>query len=496
MINRESIIEEEEEEEETENVLKRNSFIIISQKTLSKKMRWLILIILSLIHSYLGISSGIFSSSVTAIKSDLKLSDSQFGTIGTFYGFGTLLGSFIFTFLNDKTNRKCYFLFSMSLNTCLNLFFFFVDSFYIIILIRTLSGVFVVCGYCFFPIWIEQFGIKKHKTCMFTTMNLFGNIGMIWGYFINLFISSEEWRFGLVIEIIIIMSHVLFLCCIPNMYFDKYLILDESDKKNEDIFIYKKDFFNLEMSFSTSEKSESENEKEDNKENTIPKIKDNKIQNERIKIKEKISKNNLFIKYILCNILFICVSLFKANTYFISTAQNYWYSDYLQNTLKIESSKEIFISYSISQVASGIIGMFLGGLILSYIGGYRSKKSMLVMIITQFISSIFGIISPYLNNLTLFTIFTSIYVIFTSIPSLISSGYCLKIVPKNMTGNANGFFIFIVNLIGMLPAPFIYAYIKEVFNDGRSAMKFLGYYSLFGLFTLVIGEFFRRKLKR
>ncbi len=154
-------------EEKSEHLLEKDSFLIISQKTLSKKIRWLILILLSLMHSFLGISSGIFSSSVTKIKSDLKLSDSQFGSIGTFYGFGTLIGSFIFTFLNDKINRKFYFLFSMSLNTCLNIFFFIVHNFYIVILIRTLSGIFVVCGYCFFPIWVEQFGIKKFKTIIF-----------------------------------------------------------------------------------------------------------------------------------------------------------------------------------------------------------------------------------------------------------------------------------------------------------------------------------------
>ncbi len=219
-----------------------------------------------------------------------------------------------------------------------------------------------------------------------------------------------------------------------------------------------------------------------------------KIKMKTLKKKVKNIKNP-FLKHIICNTQFICVSLFKANTYFISTAQNYWYSDYLQNSLNIKSSKKIFISYSISQVVSGIIGMFLGGLISNFLGGYESKNSLLIMIISQFISSIFGIVSPFLNNLIFFTIFTFLYVLFTSIPSLISSGYSLTIVLKNMTGSANGFFIFIVNLFRMLPAPFIYAFIKERFNNGR-IVKFLGFYSLFGLFVLVIGKIIRRKFER
>ncbi len=127
-------------------------------------------------------------------------------------------------------------------------------------------------------------------------MNLFGNFGMIWGYFINLIISSEEWRFGLVIEICFIMSHVLFLSFIPNMYFDKDLFLDEIDKNNEDIFVYKKEFFDENINI-IDEKTDNKNEKEDNNENiNKSKNNDDKDQNENIEKKRNKKYRKSFFK--------------------------------------------------------------------------------------------------------------------------------------------------------------------------------------------------------
>ena len=92
---------------------------------LSKSLRWFILLILCLLHSFLGVSGGVFSSGVTIIKKELNLTDNQFGSFGSINGIGSIIGSFLFTLLNNKISRKYYFLFAMSLNTCMNLCFFF-----------------------------------------------------------------------------------------------------------------------------------------------------------------------------------------------------------------------------------------------------------------------------------------------------------------------------------------------------------------------------------
>jgi predicted MFS family arabinose efflux permease len=107
-------------EVELENQKKKKEEII-----LSKGLRWFILLILCLLHSFLGVSGGVFSSGVKIIKKELNLTDNQFGSFGSINGIGSIIGSFLFTLLNNRISRKYYFLFAMSLNTCMNLCFFF-----------------------------------------------------------------------------------------------------------------------------------------------------------------------------------------------------------------------------------------------------------------------------------------------------------------------------------------------------------------------------------
>ena len=71
------------------NNSKNNQF----QTNLKENIIWLIMSIISLIHGLICISPGIISSFVTEIKNEYTLSDEEFGSLGTIYGFGSLLGS-------------------------------------------------------------------------------------------------------------------------------------------------------------------------------------------------------------------------------------------------------------------------------------------------------------------------------------------------------------------------------------------------------------------
>ena len=91
---------------------------------LSEKIIWLIMIIISLIHALICISPGILSSYVTEIKNEFILSDEKFGIIGTIYGFGALIGSFVFTLVIEIVNNK-YLLCGMLITNCFCNFAFF-----------------------------------------------------------------------------------------------------------------------------------------------------------------------------------------------------------------------------------------------------------------------------------------------------------------------------------------------------------------------------------
>jgi predicted MFS family arabinose efflux permease len=76
------------------------------QQLLSKKIIWILMILISLSHALIYISPGILSSCITQIKIELGLSDEEFGMFGTINGFGALIGSLVFTLIIEKVNHK------------------------------------------------------------------------------------------------------------------------------------------------------------------------------------------------------------------------------------------------------------------------------------------------------------------------------------------------------------------------------------------------------
>ena len=101
------------------NLQKNKSNVLLSENII-----WLIMYIISLIHGLICISPGIISSCVTEIKNEFNLSDENFGTLGTIYGFGSLIGSLIFALIIEIINHK-YLICGMIIINCLCNFVFF-----------------------------------------------------------------------------------------------------------------------------------------------------------------------------------------------------------------------------------------------------------------------------------------------------------------------------------------------------------------------------------
>ena len=161
-----------------------------SNTTLSENIIWLIMSIISLIHGLICISPGIISSCVTEIKKDFDLSDEKFGSLGTIYGLGSLIGSLIFTLVIEITNHK-HLICGMIITNCLcNFFFFFSIKYSALLMSRFISGFASVFCFIYFPIWVEKFAMEKWENFMQTTVQVVNTLGNIFGYFIYLILGS------------------------------------------------------------------------------------------------------------------------------------------------------------------------------------------------------------------------------------------------------------------------------------------------------------------
>ena len=179
------------------------------------------------------------------------------------------------------------------------------------------------------------------------------------------------------------------------------------------------------------------------------------------------NEKETIIKDIICNLPYILISLYRGNRLFIFVALDFWFSDYLQNSLMEKNPSIIFYSYSFTMVFSNLIGNILGGIIINKIGGTSSKYSFVAMILLQFLSVLFGIISSFTNSVLLFTILMSLYMCLNSASGIITITASFEVMPKTLTGTATGIYSLIVNLIAFLPAPYAYAFIKNILGEGR-----------------------------
>ena len=63
--------------------------------------------------------------------------------------------------------------------------------------------------------------------------------------------------------------------------------------------------------------------------------------------------------------------------YWVLTGIQYWFSDYLITELKADPNI-VFVTYGVISITGPVIGVLVGGNVISALGGYKSKKALYV----------------------------------------------------------------------------------------------------------------------
>ena len=455
-----------------------------SQIILSRKIRFLLFCILSFIGSILMLSNSVFSASVTVIKSELNLTNRQFGMFGSFLGIGHICGSLIYIILSGIFSRKYLFLLSLVICSCSHLFFFVTKYFYFLLLIRLMAGIGQSIGFCYLPTWVEQFAIRKYKSWMITILNIAENFGQIWGYLFSLILTPVKWKYNLLFETSSILIFLPILLLIHKKYFNKELISDGTANKlcesQRDTNQDKKEPSNFTV-FRTIEevdrkKVQNSYSNDDNNNNIIENFSQKK-------------KQRAYLKHKFClliiNIQYISLLFCKSVENFINTAQTFWYSDYIQDAFKIKNDLKIFKSFTSSYVIAPICGVLISGFIVSRLGGYYSLKSLAMMTIFSIITSGIAIYAGFTKNFINFTIFNILFNLSYNISSNFIILLSVEELPPTMKGYALGLFQFALQFLAFFPAPLAYAEIKLYFNSSKIAMQILMSYSAVGSLCII-----------
>ena len=509
---------------------------------LSRKMRWIVFIILVYMPIVMELDQGVLSSTTDDLSKDMNLTDKQLGGLGSMIFLGKSLGCLIFFSLINKLNRK-YMLLVTSFLTLLGLILTTQTRNLILLYIcRVIVGLATSFMGIYVPVWIDQFGIHKHKSIFLSVHHISSSLGNLFGYVMGIWLG---WELSFYIQSIILVFPVIILFFINNKYFSMSLMpiksklkLTEKDKepKNKNdkaVDKLEKEIKKIKVTVldESFEEENNEEKKEDNKEENIEEnkkenneeIKENNnntdkenINNEETGKEEEVdiaddislfediqqqgenmSRGSILrqIKAIVKSPLFILINVLLFAIYAIVAAIQFWINDYLQYGLRIENPQTRLLMFGSCIITSPPLGMIIGGVILSKIGGYESERAIYIPLFASLVVTIFANLAPLSDNAYIFLPLFWIYFFAGSAIIPVANGILLVSVDKQYTGAASSISILLYNVLGRFPGPNLYAFFKSLINDdySRKPMWMLLNVSVVGFLAVLIALKFNKK---
>ena len=487
--------------------------------TLSRKMRWIVYFILLYISIVMELDQGVLSSTTDSLSKDMELNDSQLGGLGSMIFLGKSIGCLIFFTLINKLNRK-YMLLVTSFLTILSLILTTqTKNLALLYICRIVVGIAQSYLGIYSPVWADQFGIHKYKSIILSLQHLSSSLGYLFGYVMGIWLG---WVLAFYVQNIMLLIPIVILIFISDKFFSmslmpvksKLKLLKTENEDNKEKKEEKKDEIEDEIKkIKTTVLDDSyEEEKIDNKNNGEFKEKDRDNNNEEESINldddislfedlqkqgEDMSKGSikLQIKAIIKSPLFILINITLCSIYAIVAAIQFWINDYLQYGLKIEEAQTRFIMFGSVIVTSPPLGMIIGGIILSKVGGYEAEKAIYIPLIASLIVVIFANLAPLSTNVYIFLPLFWVYFFSGSAVIPAANGISLVSVDKKFAGAASSISILVYNVLGRFPGPNLYAFFKSWVDEpsSRTPMWLLLNVSVIGFLAVLFSLKFNKQ---
>ena len=498
----------EEESKQSRNLTKEKSQSNIFE--LNRKIRWFLFFLFAMLNLLMNFDHGTVPAATEQLKNYLNLSDSELGLFGSLVFIGVIIGSLISLSIINTFNRK-YILLIFLMLCGLFLILFTKTKHYILLCIdRTIIGIFQAFISIYLPLWCEQFGVEKRKTLMLALIQVVAPLGVLIGYIVTATLNmnlhflpyfgeikkDERWLYSFYIQSILIWGLSLCLLFFSDKYFNSKarrvpMEIEKSLNKNENKIFEKKSFFyegNISFPDIKDDEKALENKNQNyEKENSIDNysIKDkvindiksdnnnSKLINIEKKLKNKIKEISFCtkVKLIFSEPLFIFCVLTMSMLYFIVTFIQYWGSDYMLIALDVQDEKQRLFAFSLVCLSSPTIGLVIGGLIVDRLGGYSRKSSVIFCLICCLLCIIPAIFIPFVDSLIYYVCLLWVLLFFGAALIPPTQGIIIACLPKDIQGSGNSFSIFFFNLLGYFPAPFVYGFLKDYFDDKKDPKK-------------------------
>ena len=465
------------------------------RRPFSKQKRKLIFILICILNILINCDHGAIPAGTTELKKDNNLTNVHLGTIGSLVYLGLVFGSAIAGFIFSTYSSKWVVIISLFMSCFFLHIFTYIKSFYGLALCRVGCGFCQVFCYIYFPIWVDQYGVNNKQTIWLTFLQLGVPIGTMLGYLIEAFCIKyyDNWRLAFFVQIICLCVCTGIMFIIPDKFFSKNY--KHSEKSQQEI---EKEFQDLKNLLSYNYTNSNSNKYLLRNMNLINNIYDSKYGRPSLysifsmvdEIEEEGTKKYFtVIKELACNKRYIFTMLGISCMLFVVTGIQFWISDYMQEVMKIPSSK-VYIIFSIVCISAPTLGVLLGGIFIQYLGGYTNKKSLDACFKISIIAAICGIFLPFIDIVILFVIFMWLLLFFGGSITPGLTGIMIASIPENSKEIGNSITQLFYNLIGYLPAPFIYGLVCKYTggSESRWGLGVLVLWAVIGVLFLLFAK--------
>jgi MFS family permease len=217
------------------------------------------------------------------------------------------------------------------------------------------------------------------------------------------------------------------------------------------------------------------------------------FENGEMKIKKK-EKGSMLV--ILKKPVYFLSAFVKANCLFCFQVIHLNITSYVIDDLKMpeeEKTTRFLPLYGSASVFGPFTGGMFGGLCVSFVGGYEKKKSAFFLAGFACVTLLSSFLVIYSDSATFLCIGLFLFFFFASALLPIIGGYIVSSIPKEHKGAGSSLNLLITNLLGNLPGPILYGFLKDNFKDTnpRLPWKIIIHMFTLGFFASLGSAYFR-----
>ena len=432
---------------------------------LSRPARLCIFIIFIALSIVMSGDNGVLSSSKKQVRRDLELDEKGYGFFGSFASAGRMFGSCLFIGLLQTDRRKILTLICIFINGSAFFAYYLTFNKWILYCVRFLIGSVRIYPHIYIPVWVDQFGIKKLKTMMMTIINITSPLGQTVGYVLGTINEPDKWYLNYMIVGGLILGFGSILLLFPAKFFSaKYNFLGYQEEGQDEFT------------------------KEPNnwKQTTF-------FENGEMKVKKKEQGSMLEI---IKNPVYCFSAFVKANCLFCFQVIHLNITSYVIDDLKMpeeEKTTKFLPLYGGASVLGPFTGGMFGGLCVSFAGGYENKKSAFFLAGFALITLFSSFVVIYSNSAVFMCVGLFLFFFFASALLPIIGGYIVSSIPKQHKGAGSSLNLLITNLLGNLPGPILYGFLKDKFKDTnpRLPWKIIIHMFILGFCASLVSAYFR-----